>query len=191
MMKKSNFFSRMLGSFSSEESGSISVETLLMFPMLIWSVAATFVYFDGFHARASSTKSAYTVTDMLSRELSCINDDYLDASLRMLNFLSTSNHSMKMRVTVAGFDANNNKYYPIWSEHRGGGWAAHSKASLNAEADRIPLLPPDDQLIIVETRMAYESIFKISSIGVLEMENFVVVRPRAGRLYWCEDILVL
>ncbi len=176
--------------FSKDDEGSVAIEAILMFPLLMWAIVGTFVYYEGFRAKATSVKASYTVADMLSRELQCITEDYLDATQRMLNFLSSSHHQSNLRVTVAGFDADSNKYTKLWSEVRGpSGWSPHSGSSLNGESDRIPLLPPDDQLIIVETESLYEPLFKVANFGPTKLNNFVVVRPRAGQLYWCDDIL--
>lgn len=171
-----------------DEEGTVTIETVLIFPLLMWTIMVTYVSFDGFRAKNTNVKAAYTVTDMLSRELNCINDDYLDASQRMLNFLSSSAHDVKLRVSVIEFDEDDDAYKKAWSEHRGGNWSDHTDASINDLSHRIPVLPPDDQLIMVETRMAFEPIFSVG-IGVVDMQNFVVSRPRAGQLYWCDDIL--
>lgn len=181
-------YERMKSFLVRDEQGTVSIETVLIFPLLMWTILITYVSFDGFRAKNTNIKAAYTVTDMLSRELNCITDPYLDASQRMLNFLSSSNHDVKLRVSVIEYDDEAKKYSVMWSEHRGGSWSDHTDASINSKSDQIPQLPPQDQLIVVETRMAFEPIFSVG-IGVVDMENFVVARPRAGQLYWCNDIL--
>ncbi len=63
--------------FWQETEANLTVETILVLPILLWAFFATFVFFDAFRARSLAIKGNYAVADLLSRETQAIDMDYL------------------------------------------------------------------------------------------------------------------
>ena len=51
------------------ESGSISVEAVLMFPILLWGYIGMYVFFEGLRENNINLKAAYTIGDLLSADV--------------------------------------------------------------------------------------------------------------------------
>ena len=53
--------------FGVESGGSVSMELVLTLPLLLWALAATAVFYDGYRARYQAEMAAQTVADIMSR----------------------------------------------------------------------------------------------------------------------------
>ena len=58
---------RSLRRFGGEMRGSASVELVIVLPLLLWALAATAVFFDGFKARYKAEAAAQTETPGAAR----------------------------------------------------------------------------------------------------------------------------
>ncbi|MEL7175840.1 MAG: hypothetical protein AAGK28_04890 [Pseudomonadota bacterium] len=148
--------------FGSDTSGSMSVETVLIFPLLLWFYLSTFTYFDAYRTQGTNIKATYTIADAISREPDGIFPEHLDTMYTMMQFLNNSSHNARLRVTVFSRDTDNPDNFILgptgWSCTRGSGSAnfrKHNAASLNAMKSMIPPSPAPDQLIMVETFIDY------------------------------------
>jgi len=59
---------RLFSRYKSDNSGVMTMEFMVMLPVLLMWFAATFVFFDAFHKWMKALKATYTVSDMLSRQ---------------------------------------------------------------------------------------------------------------------------
>ncbi|MEL7212739.1 MAG: hypothetical protein AAGK92_08765 [Pseudomonadota bacterium] len=148
--------------FGSDSSGSMSVETVLVFPLLLWFYLSTFTFFDAYRTQGTNIKATYTIADAISREQDGVNAKYLTTSYELLRFLNNTSHNARLRVTVFSRDPDNNNNFILgptgWSCTRGNGgvnFKKHTAASLNAMRAQIPNSPSPDQLIMVETFVDY------------------------------------
>jgi len=165
-----------LGRFASEEKGSVSVEFVLMFPALFWVIMACYTYFDGYRQSAANLKAAYTISDLISRETDGITETYIDSMQRLLNLMTRSNSATKVRISVIRFDAEDDRYYVDWSKVRGFD-SELDNGTIGSLASRLPTMPDEERVILIETSNTYIPPFKVG-INEMEMENFVFTRPR-------------
>ena len=89
-----------INTFSRREDGSLSVEAVLVLPILIWAMVATLVMWDAFKTLNISQKATYTVADMVSREEVEISESYLASLLEIYGFLANSDGDNALRVSV-------------------------------------------------------------------------------------------
>ncbi|WP_322866547.1 TadE/TadG family type IV pilus assembly protein [Aquicoccus sp. G2-2] len=148
-----------LATFADDSRGSVTIEAVIMLPILIWAYCATFVYFDAYRQTAINEKATYTIADMFSRDTMPVNDAYLDGAYSMLNFLTRSNSDRKLRVSVIRYDADEDEYHLQWSKARGpvGPIADGSK---NWRAI-LPTMSDEEILIYVETWTDYDAPFNV------------------------------
>lgn len=164
--------------FLEDVRGGLSVEAALAFPMLVWTYGALYVYWDAFKAQNNNVKATFTIGDMLSRETAAIDQDYLNGLNKLFRYMTLTNHDTKLRVSVVSrkLEADGvTEYNNLEWTHSTNGLATPNNADDIKKL--IPVLAVGDQVIIVETLMAYEPIF---SIG-LEAQiygNSVATRPR-------------
>ncbi|MFQ1700026.1 TadE/TadG family type IV pilus assembly protein [Loktanella agnita] len=173
--------------FRNTEEGSISIELLLVVPILVWALMSTLVYFDIFRAEAISNRASLTIADMVSREEDPINYDYIDAVHELLQVLAEADNDPDIRVTYFAYDHDGESkvHSMIWSETAGGYSDGHDDASLQALSDQLPVMASNDRAFLVETRMKYRAPFEVgigpfvtTNLDGHEFTNFTVIRPR-------------
>ena len=164
--------------FTRKEDGGLSVEAVLIFPILVWAITATFVFFDAFKTLHVSQKATYTVADMLSRETEAVDQDYLTAMHELFGYLSGDSEgtsSMRISVVERGLDESGNEETTlVWSQGTGG---AVPYANMGAIANRIPAMMVGDQLIVVETEHEWAPAFAVG-LASYRFREITVARPR-------------
>lgn len=70
-----------------DESGTLMAEAVLVLPFMLWSYLALFVYWDSYRAVNTVQKAAYTVSDMISREIVSITEAYIVGMDAMMEYL--------------------------------------------------------------------------------------------------------
>lgn len=178
-------FPSSLRHFTRRDDGSVTIEAILVLPMLAWALLATFSFFDGLRQSNIAAKAAHMVGDMLSRETEGIGLDYMLGMEKMLGFLSPGTAKPKLRVTVVGWNAVTQAYELKWS-HASLGSLPIDVAGLPGLNAHLPQSAGGDQLIVVETATQYSAPF-VFGLGDTEFRNVIVTRPRfAPQLRWLE-----
>ena len=187
-----SFLSRFYRRFRSEESGSMSVEAVFAFPMLLWAATGTYTFFDAYKAQNATYRANYTVSDMLSRETAAINANYIAGLYKVYRFMTTAPEDSWIRVSqlVCVSDCADEEARVLefdWS-HGVNGARSLTDADFDFYADKVPLLAQSDRLILVETSTNYVPPFTnllLSMFPERRMESHVVTRPRfAPQLIW-------
>lgn len=169
-------FRQLTRRFRDSEEGTMAVEAVLMFPMLIWALLATYVYFDAFRNQSINLKAAYTISDAVSREDKNITPEYMDSLFRLHLFLTSSNYDTKLAVSVVSYDAENEDYNVVWSKARGGAQNLN-EARLDLIEDQIPILPDEERIVIVQSWVIYEPSFSVG-LDAFSFDNLIVTAPR-------------
>lgn len=179
-MTYSNLFKR----YRENEQGTLTVEAVIVLPVLVVMFLAMFVLFDFFRAHSTAAKTAYTLGDMISRETHFITPEYMDGAMELVDLMTLSSSDDGLRVSVISYDEDADLLELRWSQTRGTGMAPHNSDSINALRNQIPDMPNGLQMIIVETRSAYDPAFDIGLVN-REVETFVTTVPRfAPQLLW-------
>ena len=163
--------------FTKSEDGSISVEAMLILPILVWCYLGTFVFFDAYRSQSTNLKAAYTIGDTLSRETGYVTPIYMDSLSNLQKFLvDEANGIARLRVSVYRYQAADNTYRVNWSQTRGGG--VQLTDSLLAQLrPNLPRMPNNEIAILVETWVGYHPTY---SVGLQDFTftDLVVTRPR-------------
>jgi len=182
----------MLHKFLNEEDGSMSIELLLMVPILTWALLSTFVYFDAFRVESNANRAALTLADMFSREETPITPEYMNSARELLRALTYEEANPDFRVTVYRYRENQDDYRRVWSQHRGMGGRLNNNALKQLQDEgRLPMMADGDRSILVETRVNYDAPFSIgmgpfipTNLDDVTFETFTVIRARPGTLCW-------
>lgn len=177
-----------LARFRRDDRGSIAVETVIILPMLFWAYLSMFAIFDAYRQHAINQKVAYTIGDIISRETNPVTPSYMNGARELVRYLSSARQTsdVAIRVTSVRWDGNNNIYRRDWSEKRG--WVSRlSNNEVQALASRLPTMPHNERVMIVETFVKYDPPFN-TGLQNRTITNFVFTRPRyAPRVLWdCE-----
>jgi len=178
--------------FAGDRRGSLVIELLLVIPFLVWAILATIVYFYGFEMRNLNLSGAYTVSDLLSREMEGpITPDYIEGIDRVFNYITDTRDDIgRLRVSMIycaeDCDATDgSRDLKIdWSMGTNG-LPDMTEAELDSIAeDAIPVLPLGERLIVVQTQVQYNPPIQFG-IDPMTMTTLVVTRPRfVAKLEW-------
>ncbi len=181
-----------LSAFRKGEDGSITVEAVLILPLLLWAFLATFTYFDIYRAKSLALKANYAISDLLSREEIEVNMAYLNGLEKVYAYLTRGGEQAWVRVSVVWCNANctdqdSRELQLDWSK------ATDSVASLSGTQiqgvynDVIPLMALGERVIMVETQSKYTPPFSVALTGIHEQDlnDLIITRPRfSGQLCW-------
>lgn len=182
----------LLQKFKDDDNGSMSIELLIVTPILVWALLSTFVYFDLYRVESNANRAALTLADMFSREETPITPAYLNGARQLLRTLTFEETNPDFRVTVYRYREGANDYRRVWSQNRGGvGNYRNTDLNKLQAANRLPVMADGDRAILVQTFVDYDAPFSIglgpftaADLQDLRFDTFVVIRPRPGRLCW-------
>ncbi len=175
---------RAIWRFRVQEAASVSVEVVLMAPIMVWAFLSTLQFFDAYRAELISTKGALTIADMFSRETGYIDDTYMDGTLSLLKYLTLAESSPDMRVTLFYYTKTGKKYNAAWSEVRGSVEILET-ADFPTMKDRLPVLSDGERAILVETWTDYQPKYgdgigymRGTGLDPIRFSTSVVISPR-------------
>jgi len=164
--------------FARDENAAVALETVLMTPILVWVYVGTFVFFDAYRVYNTSVKTAYMVSDMLSRETNWVYPEDIQGMANVVNTIIRGTDEVEMRATQIGMVGGN--YNVDWSWGVNGA-AQLFNANLGSISDRLPVMADGERVILVETFVDYETPFDVG-LTVTQFDNFSLARPRAGQV---------
>lgn len=172
--------------FRQEQRGNIAIEAAILIPIMVWGYLAMFTFFDAFRQHTTQQKAAFTISDLISRQATPLDANFIDGAYSLFQNLSRIAGDPGMRVTVAKYDLVNQQYEVIWSRTRGTMTSLQSSDIANW-SDRLPVMPQDDQIIIVETTAGYQPVFNIG-LDFNTISHYVFTRPRYAKQVCFEQI---
>lgn len=175
MMGRSFFTS--LRRFRQREDGSIAIEAAFYIPFLLLVFALMYTLFDLFRQDTVNTKAAYTISDLISRETTALDDDYIDSMFELGKLLIRKDSGMSMRVSVLHWDDTDDRFYVDWSVERGDMMDTWTNDTVDAIENDLPMMPDQERVIVVET---WNDILPAFNVG-LDGQNIyklVFTRPR-------------
>lgn len=174
--------------FAGDETGNVTIETLIWLPLLLTVLASMFSLHDAFRQKSLNTKAAYTISDAISRETSAIDAAYLDGMLDLLEFLTSSEGPYSLRVTQVRYDANQGAYIRDWSQTRGL-FSDLRTEDLVSLTDRLPTLLHNERVIMVETETQYVPPFELPALNEADLfYTYGFTRPRfAPQIIWSDS----
>lgn len=176
-----------LNRFIRDERGSLTIEAVIMVPILVWVLVATLVFFQAFHAQSLNVKVTYTIGDILSREDAPITPKYIDSMYRLQGAMTGSSEPRKLRITAVTYHGSDKTYRVVWSQVRGTGVTAHSDASLARIAGAsLPVMADGQVTILTETWLDHRPLFSgwWGLIGPQTFYEIMPTRPRAPQFCW-------
>ena len=169
---------RALRAFGSKAEGSVTIEFVIVLPLLVWGVLAMIVFWDGFKTANANQRSAYLIADLISREVDEIDAAYLEGVNQVARTLNDRDRSTQLRVTAVDrtLDPSLNPIHEIaWS------WGSQTLAAhtdIAAIEDRLPIMAVGDQLIYVETVRDWAPRFAVAQLDPIRFEYVAVTIPR-------------
>lgn len=166
--------------YVSDQKGNVAIETVIILPVMIWGYLAMFTIFDSYRQYTVQQKAAYTISDLISRQATPLDAPFIDGTYSLFQTLARTTTGVPgLRVTIAKYDLTLQEYQVVWSRTRGGMIGLQSQ-DIADWTNRLPVLPQDEQVIIVETTSTYDPVFDIG-LSQQTINNFVFTRPRYAK----------
>lgn len=171
-------FRNSLARFLHSERGTVMAEAVLVLPFMLWGYLGLFVYWDAFRSTNRIQKAAYTISDMISREMVTINDAYITGMDSVMERLIDGNQDVALRVTSVTYSDTAKQFQVHWSRSTATSTLPLlTTSTLQAFKSRIPAMSDGDYVVIVETVVAYKPAFNVG-ISASDIKQFIVTRPR-------------
>lgn len=182
---------RRLGQFARTERGTVTVESVIILPLLLFGLQAVHTYFDAYRHQSLALKANYAVSDYLSRV-----DKYdrttLEGLDELFEYMSRTGEESWVRVTVVKCEltaAECNDAIPRKltldpgdsQVSNGSGINPHTQPTMRQFlGPHIPKMYNGEDLIVVETVAKYEPPFAGFWTGIYprNTEHVVVTSPR-------------
>ncbi len=167
-----------LSLFAHDTRGYISVESIIVLPIMLWLFGIGWVYFDAFRQQSVAQKANYVIGDMMSRETDAIDTDYMASAHSLLLLLTQSTTAeTDLRVAVVEYDEDSGEWDLVWSIGRGSR-SGLTNADMPTYQGRLPSAGMDnEQLIIVETWEDYAPAFEVG-LSAFEINSYSFTSPR-------------
>lgn len=176
-----NLIIRRLGAFLRDTRGTVTAETLVALPLLIWAHLAAYQYFNAFQTLAINQKATYTLADAISRQTATVTPTVINGLNTLYAYLDgTASTGTAIRVTCISWNpalGTSGQYYVVWSKASGTGTALTS-TTLQSLISRFPVIAASDTLIMVETKVSYTPAFPVVGLQPQMLSSYVITRPR-------------
>lgn len=166
-----------LRNFRRNEDGALMAEAVIVMPLLLWAYLALFVYWDAFRSINTAQKAAYTISDMISREMVTLPTNYVTGMRDLMRYLIDQDQAVRIRVTSIRYSDVNQRFEVEWSRSPDNAMPQLTTATLLGFKDQIPDMADGDSVVIVETEVDYEPAFNVG-MNDQELKEFIVTRPR-------------
>lgn len=167
---------RWLRRWLADTRGAIVVEAVIVLPALIMAFLALLVFYDAFRMQKVNVSASYTLSDLVSRSVDPVTPSYMEGLHDIYDYITRSNHPTSLRISSVYWNVNADEYQVVWSYATRGGTPL-SNERLNAAADRLPVIPRSDTVILMEANMHYSPPMT-AGLGDHTFSHFVVTRPR-------------
>lgn len=172
-----SFLSHLMRRFARDEKGSLFVEAIIVMPMFVWAYAGLFVYWDAYRSINTVQKASYTISDLISRTQTVVDDAYIAGMRDTFNLMLATPDAGQVRVTSYTWSGVRGQYEVIFSRSPNAAMPELSTADMAGLTDYLPIMADGDSAILVETKLPYTPPIAYGLQPSL-LEQFIVTRPR-------------
>ncbi|WP_300037422.1 TadE/TadG family type IV pilus assembly protein [uncultured Roseobacter sp.] len=185
MMTTVRTLSAFLRRFRRAEDGNVAIEAMIILPLVFWAYLGMFSIFDAYRQYTNNQKATYTISDMISRQATPLDAGFLDGARDLFDELTRAVGDSHMRVSVVQYNGNAGDYEIVWSQVRGDFFPLTTTNVADWD-ERLPVMPHNDQIIVVETSTEFDPLFDLG-LANRDINNFVFTRPRYAKQL-CYDV---
>ena len=160
--------------FKEDETASLTVEFVLILPVLVTWFIGSIVFFDAFNSKATAQRTAHTLADIMSRQTDT-NNAFIDTLLLVQNRMLPREDVGTVRVSSLQKDAFGTLTLS-WT---------HSSDSLSTPlilsdipVGALPDIADSESILIIDTTVPFEPISEWVGFTLTQWENRVAIKPR-------------
>ena len=164
--------------FSARTSGSVTIEGIFIIPVMALGMTGFYAFWDAYKTQNVVQKAAYSVSDMLSREMIPATPAFIDGLDRTLEYLIGSD--VRIRVTSVRRVANGplglQGLDVLWSYSPGNVMLPLTEATLTEVEPDIPMMAVGSNMVVFEVSVPYSPVTEILELDTIR--ETVAMRPR-------------
>lgn len=164
--------------FLRDEGGSISIEFVIVMPLLLFLVTGGLAYWDAFHSNTQTARVAFAINDIMSRHELVDNTDmtYLyDLELKML---PPDLDETTLRISSVCFNGTGHRVMWSYRQHAEGATDPGALLDEQIPVSILPAMVAQDSVILTEVSARWEPHFLNVGIGSQRWQSALVTRPR-------------
>lgn len=194
-----------LSRFARDERATLSVEAVIIIPILFWAYGSMVIFWDAFKTQNINLKAAYTISDMVSRlDGPDVDEAYVNGLHQMFEFLNDGEHPARLRVSVVVMEFGSDGVTPEmrlrWSDVAGRNPVPpHSDmlqetfqphTNMIGLEPHVPIMAVADEVVIVETQLDYSPPFDFPMFNLEPTiyGSIIATRPRFNQAICYEGV---
>ncbi len=168
-------FSSLLQRFKDDDSGSLTMEFVLMLPVLMLWFIGSIVFFNAYITKSAAQRAAHTVSDVISRQTE-VDNAFIDNLLLLQNRMLPSARVGSVTVSSIQKDATTGDLNMLWTYSTDGNAQPLQIADIPLTA--LPLMQPGESVLLVDTSVPFAPLSDWVAMGSNDWTNRVVVTTR-------------
>lgn len=160
---------RMFAKYRSDNTGAMTMEFMVMLPILLMWFAGLFVFFDAFQSWMKSLKATYTVSDILTRQ-TVVDDDYIHALDGVFDSISQSKTNATSFMRVSQVKNNDGTLEMVWTTDTFEG-PVLVEATIDDVRAHVPTLMDNEYVIVFQTYRPFNPLFDWVGLSDMTFEN--------------------
>ncbi len=168
-----NYLHSLLSDFRKDEDATVTMEFVIIMPVLILWYIGSIVFYDAFNSRATAQRTAHTIADIISRQ-NKVDNAFIDKMLVLQNRMMPREQVGSVQVTSIKLDALG-KLVVLWS------YATDGSPALTAadiSATQLPIMKIGESVVLVDTAVPFTPIADWVGLVAQTWRNHVVTQPR-------------
>ncbi len=160
-----------------DERGTLSIEFMIVMPLLLFLVTGGIEFWDAFHSNSQTAKIAYTVSDIMSRYDVVDDTDMTNLYAVQDKMLSPDLDRRSLRISSICFEDGIHRV--LWSYTSSSNDIAGPDALTDEKipVEILPLMVPQDSVILTEVEARWQPHLNVG-IGSRTWRSELVSRPR-------------
>ncbi len=167
-------FRALIKQFAKDEDASITMEFVIVTPVMVLWWIGSMVFFDAFEARSGAARTAYTIADLVSRQTDTTNA-YIDTLLVLQNRMRPREPVGMVRITELYRDSAGDLSV-VWSYSTDG--LGDALLIGDVPLGTLPLVANESYLMLVDTTVPYVPLSDIVGIPAQTWFNRIYINPR-------------
>lgn len=167
-----------LRKFLRDTTGAVAFETIVITPILAWTLVGSFVFFDAFRTFNSSLKATFSVADFFSRQTRPITPNDVEGLSNVFETMTRNPAGGSIRVSLIEFTGTDHEV--VWSEGSDTETCLRDNVLQSfADEGMLPPLAAGERVYLVESFTPYRPYFDMG-LANQDFDHFSVTRPRGG-----------
>jgi Flp pilus assembly protein TadG len=162
---------RIFTKYRSDNTGVMTMEFMVMLPILLMWFAGLFVFFDAFQSWMKTLKASYTVSDILTRQ-TVVDDAYIDTLDGVFDSISQSRDGAETFMRVSQVKNSDGTLEMMWTHATVEGQILVD-ATIDDVSPHVPTLMNNEYVIVFQTYRPFNPLFDWVGLSETVFENVI------------------